>query len=47
MKMKLHNSNKYAEGLGQSHVGTLVLGSVSVNPYKPRLFSSVDPTNYF
>ena len=27
--------------LGQSHIGSLVVGSVSVSPYEPRLVDSV------
>ena len=31
----------YAEGLGHTHPGSLIVGSVSVSPYKPRLADSV------
>ena len=31
----------YAEGLGWSHAGFLVVGSVSVSLYDPRLIGSV------
>lgn len=41
-KTKIHNSNIYAEGLGQSHAGFLVVGSVSVRSYENRLVDSVD-----
>jgi hypothetical protein len=38
---KLHNQNIYAEGLGQTHAGSLVVGSVSTDPHEPRLVDSV------
>jgi hypothetical protein len=41
MKTHLHNCYIYAEGLGQTHAGSLVGGSVSVSPYRPRLVDSV------
>jgi hypothetical protein len=41
MKTKLYNSYICAEGLGLSHAGSLVCGSVSVNPYGPRLVDSI------
>ena len=41
MKTKLHNCYICAEGLGPSHAYSLVCGSVSVNPYGPRLVDSV------
>ena len=31
----------YAEGLGQTHVGSLIVGSVSVTLYEPKLVDSV------
>ena len=33
--------NIYEEGLGQSHAGSLVVGSVSVSPYESWLVDSV------
>ncbi|KAL6039944.1 hypothetical protein STEG23_016890, partial [Scotinomys teguina] len=40
-RTKLHNCDIYVECLGQSHAGFLVVGSLSVNPYEPRLIDSV------
>ena len=41
MTIKLHNCYIYAEGLGQSHAGSLIDSSVSVSSYEPRLLDSV------
>lgn len=38
---ELHNHNIYAEGLGQTHEGSLVVSLVSVSPYEPHLVDSV------
>ena len=35
---KLHNCHIYAEDLGQSHAGSLVVGSDSVRVYEPGRF---------
>lgn len=41
-KIKLHNSHKYVEGLAQSHSDSLIVVSVSVNPFVTKLFNYVD-----
>ena len=41
MKTELHSSNIYAEGLGQSRAGSMIVSSASVSPYGPRLVDSV------
>jgi hypothetical protein len=41
MNTRLHNCYVCAEGLGQSLANFLVAGSVSLNPYRPRLVDSV------
>lgn len=38
---ELHNHNLYAEGLGWTHAGALVVGSVSVSLYESRFADSV------
>lgn len=38
---KIPNHNIYAEDICQIHVGSLIVTSVSVNPYAHRLFDSV------
>ena len=42
MEIKLHNHSIYAEGLGQTHAGSLVVSSVFVRLYELRLVVSVD-----
>ena len=39
--LNLYNYNIYVEGLGQSHAGSLVGGSVSMSHYGLRLVDSV------
>lgn len=34
---KLHSCNIYSDCLGQFHTGSLLISSVSVSPYQPRL----------
>lgn len=41
-KTQLFNCTICAEGLGQSYGGSLVGGLVSVSPYGPSLFDSID-----
>ena len=41
MKTKLHNYNIHAEGLSQSHKGSLVDTLVSLSPHGHRLVDSV------
>ena len=40
-KTKLHNSHADTEGLSWSQAGSLVVGSISVSLYEPRLVGSV------
>ena len=37
----MHNCNKYIKGLGQTHAGSLVVGSASSMPYEPRFVDFV------
>jgi hypothetical protein len=41
-RMPSYTTVTYAEGLGQSYLGSLVASSVSVSPYGSRLVDSVD-----
>lgn len=41
MKPKLQSCKVYAVGLGQSHVGFLIVDLFSENPYEPRLVDCV------
>lgn len=44
-KTKLHNCLTFVEGLSQSHIDSLAVGSDSVNSHEPgKLFPVTDPT---
>ena len=40
-RRQLHKCNICAQGLGESCAGSLVVGSVSVSPYEPKLVDFV------